>query len=284
MAEEVKTPSTKGTIDIGGKHVKKSTAYLVGAAGVGVVIVAVMRKKSAAAAAAASSTTGAAMVTDPAGNQCAVLDAQTGFCPGTPEDISAQQQLSAGSDAGLEEGTAASQYTPPSLFGNSSGTTTSVPVFTDNGSWGQYVEEALGSNGEDATAAAIAKYLAGQSLTEAQITIVEQAIAIANYPPVSGTGGFPPSVNTGTTTPPVTTPPVPPPVTTPPANGKVTVPKVTGEHGEDARKQLQAVGFKTAQVPATTKAGKITTVTSQDPVAGKQVAKGSTVTTHVKIT
>lgn len=220
MASETEHKSAGGTVDLAGHKVKKSTALIFGAAAVGVVAVAVIRKRSAAASAAsAAGSSTAGQFTDPAGNTCSAPDPSTGFCPGTPEDISAQEQLSAGSaDYGD-----ASSYTPPSLTGNNTGLGSSVPVFTDNGSWAQYVEQALGSDGTDAIAAAIAKYLNGQSITEAQQTTVEQAIAIANYPPVAGPGGFPPSINLQAST------PVPTPAPAPSPNpGGVTVPPTTG--------------------------------------------------------
>lgn len=182
---------------------KKSTVMLFAAAGVGVIIYAMMAKKKAAAAAAAAAApgAGAGTFTDPAGSVCSAPNPATGYCPGTPADISAQQQLAAGSSAyGVSGG---SQYgggylgSVSSLGGQS--LSNAVPVFTNNGAWGQYVEQMLGSNGSDAIAAAIAKYLSGQSLTTDQATVAEEAVAIANYPPVSGPGGFPPSMNTTAT-------------------------------------------------------------------------------------
>jgi hypothetical protein len=172
---------------------KKSTVMLFGVAGVGVIIYAIMAKKKAAAAAAAASSASpvSAAFTDPAGNQCAAPDASTGYCPGTPEDISAQEQLSGSGSYGMGSGYGSSVS---SLGGQS--INNAVPVFTNNGAWGTYVEQMLGSNGSDSIAAAVAKYLAGASLTTDQATVAEEAIAIANYPPVSGPGGFPPSMNT----------------------------------------------------------------------------------------
>lgn len=190
-----------GTVSLGGHKVKKSTAYAAAIAAVLVIAVAIYRKQEAAKAAAAAPATGAApSFTDPAGNQCAAADPSTGYCPGTPEDISAQEQLSASSADYGYGGGIGSGGGVTSLGGTG---TSSVPVFTDNGSWAQYVEQMLGSNGSDAIAAAIAKYLSGQSVTSAQQTTIEQAIAIANNPPVSGSGGYPPSIHlaSGTTPP-----------------------------------------------------------------------------------
>lgn len=204
-------PSPKGgTFDILGHKVKKNTAYVAGAAGVGVIIIAVMRKRAAAQAAAAVTT--AALVSDPAGNQCASLNPATGYCPGTQADIAAQQSTAAGlSSAAITGGGGGGggYYVPPALgTGGVSGTGSAVPSFVDNASWGQYVETALGSNGSDSVAAAIAKYLSGQPVTADQQTLIEEAIAIAGYPPVGGATGSPPSMtllspaaSSGTTTP-----------------------------------------------------------------------------------
>jgi fibronectin type III domain protein len=178
------------TVNILGRPVKKNTAVILGIAGAGVIAVAVYRKKKTAAG-TGSTTAAAGAVTDPDGNSCASLNPATGYCPGTPGDIAAQQAASAYA-GGLSGGVAAggASYFEPT--GTSSGAT--VPVFLDNGSWAQYAEQALGSNGADAIAAAIAKYLSGQAVTSDQQTIIEEAIAIANYPPVPGSAGFPPSV------------------------------------------------------------------------------------------
>jgi hypothetical protein len=62
---------------------------------------------------------------------------------------------------------------------------------------------------------AIGKYLTGQSLTADQVGLVQSAIAIAGYPPVSGPNGNPPSYITGTIAPP------------PPSGGGGTTPPPT---------------------------------------------------------
>jgi hypothetical protein len=178
--------ATDGTVDVPvvGKE-KKSTALLFGGAAIAVIAYAVIekRKQAAAAAAAASSATPAGQFTDPAGNVCAAPDPNTGYCPGTEEDQAAQAQLTSQGELAAGSG------------GYGTGV---IPVFTSNASWAQYAEQQLGSDGADATAAAIAAYLSGQGLTEAQVTIVEEATAIAGPPPVPGPNGFPPSMNTTT--------------------------------------------------------------------------------------
>jgi hypothetical protein len=45
-----------------------------------------------------SSSAAGAMQTDPAGNQCAVINPDTGYCPGTPEDTAALANMSTSTD------------------------------------------------------------------------------------------------------------------------------------------------------------------------------------------
>jgi hypothetical protein len=268
------------TIDIAGHKVKQSTA-LLGAGGVAVIAVVIIRKRSATSAAAAAGTA-AALVTDPAGNQCASLDPSTGYCPGTAADTAAQQAAAVNSsadDADIDGGGGGSGYYYEPATTGTSPTGSAVPAFTDNASWGQYVETALGSNGSDAIAAAIAKYLSGQPVTSAQQTTIEEAIAIANYPPVTGANGDPPSMTLTTTTPPPTT--VPP--TSPPTSATVTVPGVVGDDAVNASSALQSAGLLMRPEPAAVK-GKTHVITSQDPKKGATATRGATVTITYKTT
>jgi hypothetical protein len=66
---------------------------------------------------------------------------------------------------------------------------------TTNAQWGQQAEAALGSNGHDAMAAALGKYLTGQQITQQQYTIVQEAIAVEGYPPTAGANNFPPQAH-----------------------------------------------------------------------------------------
>jgi hypothetical protein len=248
------------TVNVLGHPMKKNTVLLGGLAGVAVIIVAVVRKNKAAAA-GSSTTAGTGQFTDPAGNVCSAPDPSTGYCPGTPEDTSAQEQLSAGSDDyGLDYGGGLG-----GLNTGNSPVSTGVPVFTDNGSWATYAEQQLGSNGSDAIAAAIAKYLSGQSVTSAQQTTIEEAIAIANYPPVSGAGGYPPSMHLsagGGGANPLQT---------------VTIPRLAqGTRVEDANSALSALGL-TSTLSETRKPGVAYYVTAEKPVAGTKVQAGSSV-------
>ena len=165
------------TVQIAGHTEKKTTVYMFAGAGVLVVGYALYSSKKKAAAAAAASTTGGAF-TDPSGSVCAAPNPATGYCPGTPADVAAQQQLAAGSQA---YGTSSGLAPAGSTLGGQS-LSNAVPVFTNNGAWGQYVETMLGSNGSDAIAAAIANYLAGSSLSSDQATVVDGNLISARTP------------------------------------------------------------------------------------------------------
>jgi hypothetical protein len=252
------------TVNVAGKKIPKTEAYAGAAVVVGVIAYAVIQKRKNAAAASQSGSPGG-QFTDPAGNVCSAPNPETGFCPGTPEDISATEQLSSGStDYGLAGGTG---YNPGYGSGGGINTGSGVPTFTDNASWAQYCEQMLGSSGSDATAAAIAKYLNGQSLTETQVTTVEEAIAIGNYPPVSGAGGYPPSmhVSAGSNPPPNT----------------VAVPDVVSQRVDPAEATLKNAGFKVA-VSQTRKQNVAYHVTAQSPGSGVKAVQGSTVHLTIK--
>lgn len=95
-------------------------------------------------------------------------------------------------------------YYPPGVTG---GTT-----YTDNAQWSQaaesYLTETVGAD-PNTVAAALGKYITGQPVSDAQVSVIEQAIAFGGYPPVEGPAGFPPSFHTAS-----------PPGTPPPHGGK----------------------------------------------------------------
>jgi hypothetical protein len=73
-----------------------------------------------------------------------------------------------------------------------------APSFVSNGAWSQAAQQYLvASTGADAgtVAAALGTYLAGQPLTSAQASVVQQAIAFFGQPPQAGSNGYPPSLN-----------------------------------------------------------------------------------------
>lgn len=77
--------------------------------------------------------------------------------------------------------------------------------FTNNAQWSQYVISYMNDNDivDDVgpLSAALGKYLSGQPVDATQVSLIEQAIALAGKPPLAGSSGYPPSINTGTTVP-----------------------------------------------------------------------------------
>lgn len=105
---------------------------------------------------------------------------------------------SGGLGASLADQLAASGYTDPNtgsfVYGNSG---TGQAAATTNQAWAQNAIAYLGSNvsvDSAALSAALGAYLAGQPLTSDQVGLVDQAIAVEGYPPVSGAGGYPPGI------------------------------------------------------------------------------------------
>lgn len=215
-----------GTYKIFGANVPKNAVYIGG----GIFVVGAIyfyRKNKASQAQQASVAQAGGTTIDPA----------TGYPYGSPEDAAAldaqnQYQLPGSSGVGFSGGGGFS-----STFGSGA-----PGSFSTNAEWAQYVEAYEVNNlGADAGTVgnSIGKYLTGQPLTSDMVGLVQSAIAIGGYPPVSGTNGNPPnfvtsggSPGTGGTNP--TPPPtnVPPPNTNPggPAQGaNVKVPNANGK-------------------------------------------------------
>lgn len=88
--------------------------------------------------------------------------------------------------------------------------------FTTNAAWSQFAISEL----EDPAglSAALGVYLTGGVPTAAQETLIDEAIAIAGYPPVAGPANYPPGIRTQPTTTQTNPPPPAPPKTpTPPS-------------------------------------------------------------------
>jgi hypothetical protein len=249
------------TLDIGGKHVKKSTAIGVAVAAAVVIAVAVYRSKhdasAAAPAASAGQDTGAG--TAAGGTDPYPPDGTTGD-PGDPNSTDPATGQTYG-----DEDTATAQ---DSLGGGGYiaypvGSVASGQAFTSNGAWAQYVEQYMtGTLGADpaAIAAAIGPYIDGKPVDEDQERLIEQAIAFAGQPPVAGPGGMPPSINLAAAKP----RPKPKPK-------EVKVPDVVGVSYAEAVTVLSAAGLKATRAGP----GK---VVQQRPAAGTEVTRGSTVT------
>lgn len=190
--------------EIGG--VKKEYVYAGG--GVLVVLIAVVYMRSKQSAAATANT---ATVTDPAGNVCAALNPSSGYCPGTAQDLAY---------TGTLEGTDSSSFVGGQIVGydangnpvysSNSNTGSGVPgSFQNNAEWTQYVLTQLQQDDPNIDSgtitAALGVYINGDPATGDQQSIIQQAIAIAEYPPVGGTDGYPPNIknaspSTATTT------------------------------------------------------------------------------------
>lgn len=253
-----------GTIEIAGKHIKKSTAAI---GGVGIVGAAILYSRHKANAAGSSVAT-AASTQDP------TIDPSTGV-PWAEED-SGSGFIDPNLDSSSFTGGQVIGYdgTGNPIYGPTSGVTISGPgTFTNNAEWAQAFEQQVGSTGNDTVAAALGKYLTGQNLTSDQQTVVTEAIASQGYPPTAGPSGYPPSMKTA--------PVVNPPTTTTSGSGSTTVPGVVGLRAQAAIAAIQKAGL-VAHTSTPIVATRTYSVNSQTPGKGATVAKGSTVALGVK--
>lgn len=242
-------------------YVKIGAVVLVAAAGYGWY----RNRQAGQAAAAAPAAAGAGQVTP--GDQYPP-DGTTGN-PSDPYSTDPATGMTYGDEAaGGYDGTGVNGlggfFGNPGLFGGGSGFE-GPGEFTSNAYWTQYCEQVMGSTGDDSISAALGAYISGDGVTATEVSIIEQAIAIAGYPPVAGTNGYPPSIKTA------------------PSGGsaQVAVPDVIGRPQEDAYAILQAVGLKPKGSPV--QPGKVLTVDSQSPAEGSHVPAGSTVTLHSSV-
>jgi len=258
--------------EIGG--IKKKT-LLIGAVATGglVVVVVWMRTKSSAT----QSTANQASVTDPAGNVCAALDPNSGYCPGTPQDLEYQSQM------GTALGTDSSSYVGGQVIGydqygnpiySSSAPVTGPGSYVNNAEWAQAAESYIiqeEPNADPGTVgAALGAYIEGQQVSSDQRSIIEQAIAFQGSPPVPGPNGDPPNINeastpTGTTT-----------TTTSTSNATIAVPKVEGLGIDPAEAALTNAGL-VPKLNTAVKGGTSYVIISQTPGAGTKVKLGSRV-------
>jgi hypothetical protein len=253
--------------DIGGVPKK----WVAGGVAIGGIVIGVVYFRSKKQSSANASTT----VTDPAGNVCSALDPNSGYCPGSPQDVAYQQ----GQYGGLVGQNAAS-YVGGQIIGYdqngnpiySSGPSQPGPgSFTSNAQWAQASELYLTQTEPNADPAVIAEalglYINGKAVTADQAQIVDQAIAFEGIPPVGGPNGDPPNIITSTGSVTGGTP-------------QVTVPNVIGMgwgagHNAIIRAGLVPVATPTPHTNTSYK------ITAQSPKAGIKVNKGSTVTCTV---
>jgi Fibronectin type III domain len=170
-----------GTVTIAGHQVPKTLAFGGGALVVVAAIVYYRRKQASSSASSAAAAAGTSSTDTAAG-----IDPATGFPYGSPEDQAALASMGSGFG-----------YPGGGLGGGSGGPLpTGGGGFTVNSQWAQAAETYMGSNGNDAIAAALGKYLTGQPVTQDQAQIIEEAIAAEGNPPVNGPNGMPPSFKT----------------------------------------------------------------------------------------
>lgn len=154
-------------------------------------------------------------------------------------------------------------YGPQSSGGSSPGTP-GPGSFTNNSEWSQYVQQYLtGTTGLDPATVghAIGNYLTGTAVDDSQITIINQAIAAGDRPPIAGPNGNPPGyIHAGTSPPPTTT--------------KVSVPKVTGDNYGKAFNTIRNAGLVPSPDSGVNAAY---VITGQSPAAGTKVDKGAIV-------
>lgn len=179
------------TVKIAGKPFNKT--LVIG--GVGIVLVAGVyyyRKNKASSAAQASVNAAGSSAIDPA----------TGYPYGSAEDaaaLSAQDNYQDPSTLGGYGYTGYAGGSGSGVFGSGQ-----PGSFNNNAEWAQFVENyEINNMGGDAPTVgnAIGKYITGQSLTDPMVSIVQSAIAIGGYPPVSGPNGNPPGYITGSSSP-----------------------------------------------------------------------------------
>jgi hypothetical protein len=255
-----------GDVTIPGTHGKKVPKALAigGVAVVGVLAAVWWRNNHSATG---TSTGAAATVTDSAGNVCSAVNPATGFCPGTAEDTNALNGTLNGA-GGFGDGSGGD-----SIIGTTTpDQVTNGPPFTTNAAWSQYAVATLEASDSaidtGALTDALGAYLNGGQVTAAQHVLINDALAVAGSPPVTGANGFPPSINvagsisgggTGTTV------------------VKVRVPNVVGMRtAEQAEPAIKAAGL-VPSLGGGFDAHAVNYVNSQTPAANTLVNQGSTV-------
>ena len=205
--------------------------YVVGGVVVGgglAVVVYIRSRKASANTANQTAAQATGGVTDPAGNTCDAVDPNSGYCPGSPEDISWQQSNSGyyGTGAGVPDygggagvsGTglvtdpagnqcaalAASGYcpgTPQDLAAQgAAGSGGTVPAATGgtpetNSDWMTAALAVLPGGATSANEAALAGVLGGLTVTTAQKNIFLEAVGLEGQPPQ----GYPTPIKTSDT-------------------------------------------------------------------------------------
>ena len=266
----------EGTVKVPGMGAVKKKTAVYGGIGAVVLVLGVwwyrQRKASSSGSAASTGTATGSQATDPAGNT-GTIDPATGYVYGSPED---QQALATASGYGAPYDTSQLGGGLGGYYYGPGGSTQTVPPgpgnFADNAEWAQYAETyMIDTLSADANSVgnALGKYITGQPVDSTQQNIVQEAIAVAGYPPVSGPGGYPPNIRTSS------------------GGGggggggsQTLVPNVNGRDAGEAHNLIQAAGL----VPVEGERGQQPhwVVTSTRPAGGKTVTKGTRVIIYAK--
>jgi hypothetical protein len=183
---EVKLPGVGG--------VSKKALVIGGVASAAVIGLVLLRKRSAASAPAAT-----------AGTDPNAIDPATGL---TYAEEAAGASTSDYLSPGLQDTTGGPTYGATGYYDPNTGqwvygnTGTGQAAAVTNQQWAQNAISYLGQNGgvdTGALAQALGAYLNGQAVTSAQESLIDQAIAVEGYPPVSGANGYPPGIRTSDT-------------------------------------------------------------------------------------
>lgn len=190
----------EGTLKTPLGAVQKKTALIIGGGAVIVFGIAWYRSRNAQPDALASGSED--------------INPATGYPYGSPEDLAALAALST-----------------PRPGGGGGGPSSAYPQdiqtgFTNNAQWVQAAIEYMIDHdivtNPGPLSSALGKYISGQYVTDTDVNLIQQAIAIQGFPPVAGPKGYPPSLNRQPAPPPVKTTPPPvkttPPSTKPPGN------------------------------------------------------------------
>ena len=280
----------EGTVNVpvAGKLPKKELA--IGGAAVGILIVVyyVRGRKSASSAATAAAGSASSSnqyppdgtvgnPSDPYSTDPATSQTYGNEAAGSGGTYGAFGSLAGGQTGNYDPGTgmyydpATGQYDLSAPYTGTTQPGSGGPPFSNNEAWSAYVlqqEQNLNPGANiGAWEDALGLYLNGQPVDASQKQIIFDAIAIGGDPPVAGANGSPPNVRTNGTKGPTPT--------------KVRVPDEVGKQAETAIEAVQDAGFKVKVTP-TRRPDFEYTVTSQDPKAGTDQNKGSTVTLHVK--
>lgn len=243
---------------------KVPKGWLIAVGGGSIVVVGyVWWRHKTAASSATTSTTAPAAATGTSGDPYPA-DGTTGN-PGDPNSTDPETGMTYGDEqlygAGGYGTGGYGGYGPYGTGGGTGGGTTGQGPgsFTSNADWATYAEQQLaGTVDPTALSAALGVYLTGRPASSDQVSLIDQAIAIAGYPPVAGPGNNPPGIVQGGGG----------------GGGQGTVPNVVGQNHSFAVKAIAAAGLN----PVTARGRWKDPVKSVSPPAGTQLSQGASVT------